>query len=75
MMSLPVAVVITGIDSMKILDQAIEAVRTFKQLSEFEISALLQRTRTVAAKGEYEPYKTTSYFDGTAKNPQWLGYS
>jgi hypothetical protein len=50
-------------------------VRTFKPLSEFEISALLQRTRTAAAKGEYEPYKTTSYFDGTARNPQWLGYS
>jgi predicted aldo/keto reductase-like oxidoreductase len=74
-MSLPVAAVITGIDSMKILDQALEAVRTFKPLSEFEMSALLQRTRTAAAKGEYEPYKTTSYFDGTARNPQWLGYS
>ena len=74
-MSLPVSVVITGIDSMKILDQASEAVRTFKSLSEFEISALLQRTRTAAAKGEYEPYKTTNHFDGTAKNPQWLGYS
>jgi aryl-alcohol dehydrogenase-like predicted oxidoreductase len=72
-MSLPVSVVITGIDSMKILDQASEAVRTFKPLSEFEISALLQRTRTAAAKGEYELYKTTSHFDGTAKNPQWLG--
>jgi aryl-alcohol dehydrogenase-like predicted oxidoreductase len=74
-MSLPVTVVITGIDSMKILDQACEAVRTFKPLSEFEMSALLQRTRTAAAKGEYELYKTTNHFDGTAKNPQWLGYS
>ncbi|HEX3444127.1 MAG TPA: aldo/keto reductase [Chthoniobacterales bacterium] len=74
-MSLPVSVVITGIDSMKILDQAVDAVRTFKSLTEFEMSALLQRTRTAAAKGVYEPYKTTSHFDGTARNPQWLGYS
>jgi Predicted oxidoreductases of the aldo/keto reductase family len=74
-MSLPVTTVITGIDSVQILNQALEAVRTFKPLSEFEISALLQRTRTAAAKGEYEPYKTTNHFDGTAKNPQWLGYS
>ena len=74
-MSLPVSVVITGIDSMKILDQTSEAVRTFKPLSEFEASALLQRTQTAAAKGEFEPYKTTNHFDGTAKNPQWLGYS
>ncbi|HEX3445409.1 MAG TPA: aldo/keto reductase, partial [Chthoniobacterales bacterium] len=59
----------------KILDQAVDAVRTFKSLTEFEISALLQRTRTAAAKGVYEPYKTTNHFDGTARNPQWLGYS
>jgi aryl-alcohol dehydrogenase-like predicted oxidoreductase len=74
-MSLPVTTVIIGIDSMKILDQALEAVHTFKPLSEFEMSALLQRTRTAAAKGEYELYKTTNHFDGTAKNPEWLGYS
>jgi predicted aldo/keto reductase-like oxidoreductase len=74
-MNLPISVVITGIDSKQILDQALEAVKTFKPLSDFEVSSLLQRTRTVAAKGEYEPYKTTNHFDGTAKNPQWLGYS
>jgi len=73
-MNLPVSVVITGIDSTKILDQAFEAVKTFKSLSEFELSALLQRTQAASAKGQYEPYKTTNHFDGTAQNPEWLGY-
>jgi aryl-alcohol dehydrogenase-like predicted oxidoreductase len=73
-MNLPVSVVITGIDSMEILDQALEAVRTFKPLTENEVAALLQRTSLAAAKGQYELYKTTNHFDGTAKNPKWLGY-
>ena len=71
-MNLPTATVITGIDSMKILDQAIEAVRTFKPMSKAEIAALLSRTAKLASSGKYELFKTTNRFDGTAKNPQWL---
>ena len=72
-LSLPTSVVITGIDSMEILDQAFEAVRTFHQLSKQEIDVLLAKTAKAAATGRYEPFKTTSIFDGTAKNPEWLG--
>ncbi len=72
-MNLPTSVVITGIDSMKILDQAFEAARTFRPLSAEQVSALLQRTASAAAHGQFEPFKTTSLFDGTASNPAWLG--
>jgi len=72
-MNLPVSVVITGIDSMKILDQAFQAVSTFKPLSHAEVTKLLSRTRKVASHGEYELFKTTSHFDATAQNPRWLG--
>ena len=72
-LNLPTSVVITGIDSMKILDQAIEAVRTFHPLTPGEVESLLERTAVAAAKGEFEPFKTTSIFDGTAQNPEWLG--
>jgi aryl-alcohol dehydrogenase-like predicted oxidoreductase len=72
-LNLPASVVITGIDSMKVLDQAFEAVRTFHPLSSEEIRALLAKTSDAAAKGEFEPFKTTSIFDGTAQNPGWLG--
>jgi len=71
-LSLPTSVVITGIDSMKLLDQAFEAVE-FNPLSDEEREALLARTRAAAATGRFEPFKTSSIFDGTAENPQWLG--
>jgi aryl-alcohol dehydrogenase-like predicted oxidoreductase len=69
----PVSVVITGIDSMTILDQAIEAAKTFKPLTEAEVKSLLDRTRVAASEGKFELFKTTSHFDGTAANPKWLG--
>jgi len=72
-LNLPVAVQITGIDSEQILDQALEATRTFKSMTEAEVNALLERTRIAALEGKYELYKTTSHFDGTAHNPSDLG--
>jgi aryl-alcohol dehydrogenase-like predicted oxidoreductase len=72
-LSLPTSVVITGIDRMEILEQALEAARTFKPMSQEAVSALLARTAEAAAAGQYEPFKTTTNFDGTAHNPQWLG--
>ena len=72
-MTLPTSVVITGIDKLEVLDQAIEAARTFKPMTKQEIAALLGRTREAAANGRFELYKISQHFDGTAHNPQWLG--
>jgi aryl-alcohol dehydrogenase-like predicted oxidoreductase len=72
-LNLPTSVVITGMDSLEILDQALEAVRTFRPMSEQQVTDLLARTAKAAADGEYEPFKTTSIFDGTAQHPEWLG--
>jgi diketogulonate reductase-like aldo/keto reductase len=72
-LNLPIAVQITGIDSTKILDQAIEAAQTFKPMSDAQVAALLDRTRTAAMVGKFELYKTTAHFDGTAHNPKSLG--
>ena len=72
-LNLPTSVVITGVDSMEILDQACEAAQTFRPLSDPEVTALLSKTIKAAARGEFEPFKTSSIFDGTAKNPAWLG--
>jgi len=68
-LSLPTSVVITGVDSMEILDQACEAARTFRPLSDAELTALLARTATAAARGDFEPFKTSSIFDSTAQKP------
>ncbi|WP_239576276.1 aldo/keto reductase [Archangium primigenium] len=70
---LPTSVVITGIDSEAILDQAFEAVRTFQPFSDEAWAALLAKTRAAAARGAYEPFKTSSVYDGTATHPEWLG--
>jgi aryl-alcohol dehydrogenase-like predicted oxidoreductase len=72
-MSLPTSVVITGVDSMEILEQAVKAWRTYNPLSEVEKQALLAKTEKAAKGGAYEPFKTTSIFDSTAQNPAWLG--
>jgi uncharacterized protein len=72
-LNLPIAVQITGIDNQQVLDQALEATRTFKPMTTAEVDALLERTRVAALEGKYELYKTTSHFDGTAHNPSDLG--
>jgi aryl-alcohol dehydrogenase-like predicted oxidoreductase len=72
-LNLPTSVVITGIDSLKILEQAFEAIRTFHPLDSEESDGLLAKTSAAAATGRFEPFKTTSVFDATAQNPQWLG--
>lgn len=72
-LNLPTSVVITGMDSMNILDQAFEAVRTFQPMNEQQLQSLLAKTAKVALTGEFEPFKTTSIFDSTAQNPDWLG--
>jgi aryl-alcohol dehydrogenase-like predicted oxidoreductase len=72
-LSLPTSVVITGCDSMELLDQALDALRTFRPLSVPQREALLAKTRVAAAHGEFEPFKTSSIFDSTATHPDWLG--
>ena len=72
-MSLPTSVVITGCDSMPILEQALRAARSFRPMDSNEIDALLAKTAQAARGGRYELYKTTHTFDGTVHNPHWLG--
>jgi aryl-alcohol dehydrogenase-like predicted oxidoreductase len=72
-LNLPTSVVITGIDSMEILDQAFAASESFNPLSKDEREALLAKTREAAGNGHFEPFKTSSIFDSTAENPAWLG--
>ena len=72
-MNLPTSVVITGCDSMQILEQALDAARSFRPMNSNEVAALLAKTAQAAQSGRYELYKTTHTFDGTYQNPQWLG--
>src|ERR1700733_9969179 len=70
-MNLPTSVVITGCDSMPILQQALDAARSFQPMDPSQVAALLAKTAKVAEAGKFELYKTTHHFDGTYANPQW----
>jgi diketogulonate reductase-like aldo/keto reductase len=72
-MNLPTSVVITGCDSLPILQQALHAARTFQPMDSSRVRALLAKTAKAAEGGQFELYKTTHHFDGTVANPQWLG--
>jgi predicted aldo/keto reductase-like oxidoreductase len=74
-LSLPTSVVITGIDSEDVLNQAFEAAKTAKNVTHQDIAAILAKTRSVASEGQFEPFKTSAVFDSTASHPEWLGYN
>jgi hypothetical protein len=58
---------------MERLEQAFQAIETFKPMSHEQVEALLAKTKTAALTGKFEPFKTTQIFDGTAQNPKWMG--
>ncbi len=72
-MSLPTSVVITGCDSLPVLEQALQAARSFRPLTKAAMAALSKRTAQAGRDGKYELYKTTHHFDSTHTNPHWLG--
>jgi len=57
-LSQPIDTLVTGIDSMQVLAQNLEIVRTWQPLSEREQAELLDRVSGAAADGHLEWYKT-----------------
>ncbi len=72
-LNVPVSVLITGINSKMLLDQAFSAVKTFQPMDEEAVATLISKTEEASAHGKYELFKTTSHFDTTARHPDWLG--
>ncbi|HEX4592044.1 MAG TPA: aldo/keto reductase, partial [Gemmataceae bacterium] len=72
-LSLPTSVVITGIDSMSVLRQALEVAKNFQPLTTEQAATLLRKTATAALTGYFELFKTETRFDSTAHHPEWLG--
>jgi aryl-alcohol dehydrogenase-like predicted oxidoreductase len=72
-LSRPVSVQITGINKMEYLDQAIKAAQTYGKVSQQEMTAILNRVKPFAMKGDWELFKTSALFDSTAQNLEWLG--
>jgi predicted aldo/keto reductase-like oxidoreductase len=72
-MNLPTSVVINGCESLERLEQGLHAARTFRPLTEKELASLSARTAAAGRDGQFEPFKTSTMFDGTVHSPQWLG--
>jgi aryl-alcohol dehydrogenase-like predicted oxidoreductase len=72
-LNLPVSVVITGIDSNKLLRQAVEVASNFRSLSAGVVESIRARTRQAGSDGSYELFKTSAHYDATAEHPEWLG--
>jgi predicted aldo/keto reductase-like oxidoreductase len=69
-MSLPVCTTVSGIDSMKVLQQNLRIARTFSPMSEREKRAYERRLEDSALDGRFELYKTTAEHDGDAGHSQ-----
>lgn len=71
-MNLPVSTVITGFETMELLEQALDAALGFEPMAPDQVSRLLERTKAPAMTGRYERFKTSEDHDGTVANPEWL---
>jgi uncharacterized protein len=63
-LSQPIASLVVGIDSMKVLEQDLRIGRAFKPMEEAELKKLLARVKPVAGDGRHERFKSTQFFDG-----------
>ena len=72
-LNLPLSVLITGVNSKMLLDQAFAAVKSFQPMDEAAVANLIAKTEQTALNGKYELFKTTAHFDTTARHPDWLG--
>ena len=63
----------TAAFSIPILEQAVRVASETEPMDDETAAGLLARTAAIARTGEFEPFKTSSVFDGTAQNLEWLG--
>jgi aryl-alcohol dehydrogenase-like predicted oxidoreductase len=63
-MSLPVAVTVSGIDSLERLQQNLRIAREFTPMNRAERTAYESHCATFAGDGRFELYKTTAKFEG-----------
>ena len=62
-LSQPIATLVSGMDSIEVVDQNVAIARDFQPMSEEELSELAKATAKIASDGRHEWFKTTPYFD------------
>jgi predicted aldo/keto reductase-like oxidoreductase len=69
-LSLPIASLVSGIDSEKVLDQNLKIVRAFQPLSDEEHRRIETQTIELAGDGRFELFKSSKAFDGPVHRRQ-----
>lgn len=63
-LSLPIATLVSGIESLPILRQNLQIARSFTPMTPAQMKTLRERVKGYAAQGTYEAYKETRGYDG-----------
>ncbi len=69
-LSLSIATLVSGIDTMRVLRQNLAIAQGFRPLTSRQRRALLQRVRSSARDGRFELYKISAAFDGNEARRQ-----
>ncbi|MBL9125070.1 MAG: aldo/keto reductase [Planctomycetaceae bacterium] len=69
-LSLPIATLVSGIDSEKVLDQNLKIVREFQPLSGAERERIEKASYPLAGDGRFELFKSSKAFDGPVHRRQ-----
>jgi hypothetical protein len=63
-LSLPIATLVSGIDTPKILKQNVDIAGRFRPMSPAAMATLRKKVATAASDGRYELYKISALFEG-----------
>jgi predicted aldo/keto reductase-like oxidoreductase len=69
-LSLPIATLVSGIDTMRVLRQNLAIARGFRPMTSRQRQALLRRVGSTARDGRFELYKISAAFDGNESRRQ-----
>src|SRR5262249_41138353 len=69
-LSLPIASLVSGIDSEKVLEQNLKIVREFQPMDAQEAAAIESKVRAFAGDGRFELFKTSKAFDSAHHRKQ-----
>jgi aryl-alcohol dehydrogenase-like predicted oxidoreductase len=63
-LSRPIASLVSGIDSIQVLQQNLRIARAYPALDAQQLQALITRVRPAAGDGRHERFKSTQFYDG-----------
>ncbi len=69
-LSLPISTLVSGIDSVQVLEQNLKIVREFTPLTEVERRDIETKTLKLAGDGRFELFKSSKAFDGPVHRKQ-----